>query len=126
MLDLNRTPRRGLTEEAESLFEAVDGAGDSCDLKGAWYNQHGSELILNQTEDGKLTGEFRTGVKFQGQENVERSNFAPVRGHIFGRIFTSTCSGGRRMPLRLGPVSVNETATSAGSEVIAISCTLPG
>lgn len=115
MLDQNRTPRRqGLAEDAETLFESLDSTssltGTSCDLKGAWYNQHGSELFLNQTEDGKLTGEYRTGVKLgargeaQGKykswsseldslqsclpEYTERSNFAPVHGRVFGRLFT--------------------------------------
>jgi len=89
MLDQNRTPRRDLTEDAESLFEAVDGT-ENCDLSGAWYNQHGSELSLNQTENGILSGEFRSAVKLprrQNQENSEKT-YAPVRGEVFGKIFT--------------------------------------
>jgi hypothetical protein len=94
MLDQNRTPRRGgLVEQAEQLAGLVEeGADDSCDLKGAWYNQHGSELILNQTEDGRLIGEFRTAVRLGGerdQDYSERSTSAvPIRGHIHGRMFT--------------------------------------
>jgi len=92
MLDMNRTPRRDGEQNAESLFEAIEGLGDSsCDLRGAWYNQHGSELILNQTEDGKLTGELRTAVRLaqrsQSQDYTERTS-SPVRGEIFGKIFT--------------------------------------
>jgi len=92
MLDENRTPRRQLSENARNLFEAIDGLGEStCDLRGNWYNQHGSELILNQSADGTLTGEFRTAVKLnragQSQEYSER-NVEPVRGEIFGKIFT--------------------------------------
>lgn len=92
MLDLNRTPRRELTENAENLFETVDN-DDACDLRGNWYNQHGSELILNQTDDGKLTGEFRTSTRLtprpQNPEYTEqRQSFAQVRGEIFGKIFT--------------------------------------
>lgn len=33
------------------------------DLTGVWYNQHGSELILCHTADGRLEGEFRTRVE---------------------------------------------------------------
>jgi len=92
MLDMNRTPRRQLSENAESLFETLEGTADDCDLRGNWYNQHGSELFLNQTEDGKLTGEFRSGVRMapraQNQDYTERATFAPVRGEIFGKIFT--------------------------------------
>jgi len=93
MLDLNRTPRqRELSENAENLFETVDPAtGDTCDLRGNWYNQHGSELILNQTDDGKLNGEFRTAVRLtagsQSQDYSERT-VGSVRGEIFGKIFT--------------------------------------
>lgn len=84
MLDQNRTPRRDLTENAESLFEAVDAGKpllfqnfiyklqyflENCDLSGAWYNQHGSELSLNQSENGILTGEFRSAVKLPRKQN---------------------------------------------------------
>jgi len=92
MLDLNRTPRRDLADNAENLFDAEVDSDDSCDLRGNWYNQHGSELILNQTDDGKLTGEFRTSIRLtprrQNQEYTERQSFAQVRGEIFGKIFT--------------------------------------
>jgi len=89
MLDLNRTPRRDSTAngDTENLFDG----DDNCDLRGNWYNQHGSELILNQTDDGKLTGQFRTATKLsrsQNQEYTERQTFAQVRGEIFGKIFT--------------------------------------
>jgi hypothetical protein len=32
------------------------------ELSGTWYNQHGSELVLEVGEDGKLTGSFRSGT----------------------------------------------------------------
>ena len=34
-----------------------------CDLHGIWYNDVGSEVILNQTEYGVITGEYRTAVE---------------------------------------------------------------
>jgi len=88
MLDLNRTPRRELSEDAENLFETVEGTGDTCDLRGNWYNQHGSELILNQTEDGKLSGEFRTAVRLTARSQNQERSFASVKGEIFGKIRT--------------------------------------
>ena len=37
--------------------------GHKCDLRGIWYNDVGSEVILNQTKDGRITGEYRTAVE---------------------------------------------------------------
>ena len=35
----------------------------ACNVSGIWYNDLGSEIILNQTENGIITGEFRTAVE---------------------------------------------------------------
>ncbi len=38
--------------------------GERCsDLQGAWYNQLGSELLVNHTQDGVFSGEYRTAVE---------------------------------------------------------------
>ena len=34
-----------------------------CSLSGTWYNQLGSETILNQKNDGVVEGEYRTAVE---------------------------------------------------------------
>ncbi|XP_078690048.1 uncharacterized protein LOC144921189 isoform X1 [Branchiostoma floridae x Branchiostoma belcheri] len=34
-----------------------------CSLEGAWRNDHGSEMVLNMTEEGHVTGEYRTAVE---------------------------------------------------------------
>ena len=34
-----------------------------CSISGTWYNQLGSETILNQKNDGIIEGEYRTGVE---------------------------------------------------------------
>jgi hypothetical protein len=34
-----------------------------CDLRGVWYNDLGSEVILDQSENGVITGEYRTAVE---------------------------------------------------------------
>lgn len=34
-----------------------------CNLSGVWYNDVGSEVILNQTTDGTISGEYRTAVE---------------------------------------------------------------
>lgn len=36
---------------------------NECSLSGVWYNAVGSEVILNQTNDGTITGEYRTAVE---------------------------------------------------------------
>ncbi len=33
-----------------------------CNFLGLWRNQHGSELNITSTENGKLSGKFKTGV----------------------------------------------------------------
>lgn len=48
------------TKYLENEFEKRD---CDFDLTGVWYNQHGSELILCHTVDGRLEGEFRTRVE---------------------------------------------------------------
>lgn len=48
------------TEYLEDEFEKRD---CDFDLTGVWYNQHGSELILCHSADGRLEGEFRTRVE---------------------------------------------------------------
>ena len=35
----------------------------ACSLDGIWYNALSSEMILNVSTDGLLTGEFRTAVE---------------------------------------------------------------
>ncbi|XP_046848811.1 uncharacterized protein LOC124442356 isoform X1 [Xenia sp. Carnegie-2017] len=35
----------------------------ACDLNGVWYNDLGSEVILNQTSNGGIVGEYRTAVE---------------------------------------------------------------
>ena len=37
--------------------------GHRCDLSGTWYNDVGSEVILNQAKSGVITGEYRTAVE---------------------------------------------------------------
>ncbi|XP_028403066.1 uncharacterized protein LOC114525820 [Dendronephthya gigantea] len=38
-------------------------AGQTCNLNGTWYNDFGSEIILQQSKSGIITGEFRTAVE---------------------------------------------------------------
>jgi len=92
MLDQNRTPGRpGDGQDQPHIF-------DVCDMRGAWYNQHGSELVLNQTDDGLITGEFRSAVRLSSEHNrrgpdyTETSqsawSYSAVHGRVIGSLFT--------------------------------------
>jgi len=58
----------------------------TCDLDGLWYNEHGSELYLQQSSDGKLTGEYRTAVEVEC--GSAGKNYSVVNGSIVGRLFS--------------------------------------
>ena len=47
----------------EPLKTPEKSTGHECDLSGIWYNDVGSEVILNQTKYGVITGEYRTAVE---------------------------------------------------------------
>lgn len=51
------------TTEENLRMVAGDSIGHKCDLRGVWYNNVGSEVILNQTESGIISGEYRTAVE---------------------------------------------------------------
>jgi hypothetical protein len=58
---------RKLAKENDIVNENLETPGKytmhKCDLCGIWYNDVGSEVILNQTEYGVITGEYRTAVE---------------------------------------------------------------
>jgi hypothetical protein len=58
----------------------------SCDLSGFWYNNKGSEVLLRQTEDGNLTGEYRTGV--ERECGTAGTSHSKVRGSVHGNLVT--------------------------------------
>ncbi|XP_028398509.1 uncharacterized protein LOC114522087 [Dendronephthya gigantea] len=51
------------TPEENLRIVAGNSIGHKCDLRGVWYNGVGSEIILNQTESGIISGEYRTAVE---------------------------------------------------------------
>ncbi len=55
---------------------SVINVGINCkSLDGIWYNQLGSEMILNHTRDGLLFGEYRTAVeRAAGTAGITHSN----------------------------------------------------
>lgn len=57
-----------------------------CHLGGYWYNMHGSELLLNVSADGKLTGEFRTAV--ESSRGAAGHSFAQVTGETKKGLFS--------------------------------------
>jgi hypothetical protein len=60
---------------------------DRCNINGFWYNQLGSELYINQTDESSFCGEYRTAVEVdQISENVDLMGV--VRGKIIGQLFT--------------------------------------
>jgi len=58
----------------------------ACDVSGLWYNEHGSELYLQQSRHGHLTGEFRTAVEVEC--GSAGRNYSTVHGTIVGQLFS--------------------------------------
>ncbi|XP_031553095.1 uncharacterized protein LOC116290228 [Actinia tenebrosa] len=44
-------------------FAPTNTSGKPCDITGTWYNELGSEVILNQYANGIIVGEYRTAVE---------------------------------------------------------------
>jgi len=58
-----------------------------CHLNGLWYNQHGSELYINHTDETHFCGEYRTAVEVDvGRQNGELMGH--VRGKVIGKLMT--------------------------------------
>jgi len=64
-------------------------------FNGYWYNQHGSELFLEQSAEGHLQGEYRTNV--ESSNGIAGTTHSPVKGSVSGNIFSFqvTWQGGR-------------------------------
>jgi len=78
------------TDNEEDQIQSSENEEDSgtvidCHLQGFWYNQHGSELYLNQSDSGKISGEFRTNVA--SESGIVGNGFADVTGSVCGNIF---------------------------------------
>ncbi|XP_028402777.1 uncharacterized protein LOC114525591 [Dendronephthya gigantea] len=58
-----RKPTSVRTSKENSKSTPGEFTGRKCNLNGTWYNDLGSEIILNQTENGIIKGEFRTAVE---------------------------------------------------------------
>jgi hypothetical protein len=57
------------------------------ELSGTWYNQHGSELRIQVDGEGRITGNFRSGVGFPEEEEE-----FPVAGFAENDLFGFTVS----------------------------------
>jgi hypothetical protein len=51
-------------------------------LAGKWHNQHGSELDLTVSGDGKVTGKFRSGTGLAKGEPCDAVGFATPDGLV--------------------------------------------
>ncbi len=52
----------------------------TCSIQGTWYNQHGSEVIINSTaHNGVLIGEYRTGV--ESKDGAAGVSSSKLMGH---------------------------------------------
>lgn len=77
----------------------------NCQIAGYWYNKHGSEMLLRQTPEGIITGEYRTGVESKcGSAGESHSN---VFGYVHGDLVTfhvpfTSLSGTRSMTTWIG------------------------
>ncbi|XP_071958183.1 avidin-related protein 4/5-like [Antedon mediterranea] len=72
-----------------------------CSLPGTWVNRHGSEIILNVTEEGHVTGKYLTAV--------EATEGAAGEGHV--PIFGQASPGDRHRTFGF-TVSWNEGAST--------------
>jgi len=98
---------------------AVPAENGPCQLNGHWYNQHGSELYINQTNENQFCGEYRTAVEVdETSQNAELMGY--VRGSVVGRLFTfsvywkdgqsvTTWSGQCHKPCDMGYFSSDHT-----------------
>jgi len=53
----------------------------NCHLNGLWYNQHGSELYINHTDEMHFCGEYRTAVEVDAT-----SQSGELMGHVRGKV----------------------------------------
>jgi len=58
-----------------------------CNLNGHWYNQHGSELFINHTDEVNFCGEYRTAVELE-QSSQMSELMGQVRGKVVGKLLT--------------------------------------
>jgi len=88
-LETNRI-RSSTNNDDQSILTYVDQIEREqvpCNLNGHWYNQHGSELYINHTDENRFCGEYRTAVEVeQSSQNVELMGY--VTGTVIGRLFT--------------------------------------
>lgn len=115
----NRIPSNNNGDQ--SIPTSVDQA--PCHLNGLWYNQHGSELYINHTDQNRFCGEYRTAVEIeQSSQNVELMGH--VTGSVVERLFTfnvfwrngesvTTWSGQCHKPCDMGYFSSDHTTLHA-------------
>ena len=60
------------------------------DFSGKWHNQHGSEMTLTITADGKVTGRFQTGV-----DSPSSSEEFPLVGFVCGDLIAFSVNFGK-------------------------------
>jgi len=83
---------RANEQETDRDTDEIQSESDSvvpltrANLTGFWYNQHGSELYFEQSEDGSLLGEFRTNV--ETSPGIAGDTFSIVKGTTSGNLVT--------------------------------------
>ena len=64
-----------VSHRCKYLFEQKKYFGVRCTLNGNWYNLPGYEMIVEQGENNRITGEFRTAVEREkGTAGTSHSN----------------------------------------------------
>jgi len=90
-----------------------------CHLNGLWYNQHGSELFINHTDETHFCGEYRTAVEVD-ETSQSGELMGHVRGKVIGKLMTfnvfwkngdsvTTWSGQCHKPCDMGYFSSDHT-----------------
>jgi len=84
--DNDETENQVLASNEDDVQDEDNDVIYDCHLAGLWYNQHGSELFINQSDTGKLSGEFRTGVAMD--TGIVGTGYAELSGTVCGSIFS--------------------------------------
>ncbi len=69
-----------------SICTVIYHKAENCeDLSGTWYNELGSEMIVNHTETGELSGEYRTAV--ERQPGLAGTSYSLVVGKCMNKCY---------------------------------------
>jgi len=90
LLSSNRVSQNNEDDQERVTYDFTDPDEQRrahCHLNGLWYNQHGSELYINHTDEMNFCGEYRTGVEVDATSQSGEI-MAHVRGKVIGKLLT--------------------------------------